>query len=151
VAFIRGENNVSWRNFEVVKVSPLTKPRGAKLFELPFLTPGALDRDLDMALEVRPRLPEKAELHLDMPSRFLHRVPGGVEVDEVHKSIRLDPLQDQLLGPFRFPARSLNPHRLRVRLPEEPLDRPSEVAVAHLVDGLEVGRVTLRMAPDESA
>jgi hypothetical protein len=151
VALIRGENNVSWRNFEVVNVSPISKPGGARVFELPFLAPGALDRDLDMALEVRPRLPEEAELHLDMPWRFLHRLPVGVEVDEYDKSLRLDPLQDQLLGPFRFPARSRNPHRLHVRLPEAPLDRACEVAVAQLVDGLEVGRVTLRMAPDELA
>ena len=67
-AFIRENNNVTWRNFNVEDNDPAPDPDTPKGFSaLGFLAPGAFDMGRRMHLEVMPRLPGEAQLELEMP------------------------------------------------------------------------------------
>src|SRR3712207_604391 len=77
--YIRNNNNVTWRNFDV------RNPFGGLVggfVELPFLAPGARDEDLEMRLEVGAELPEGAELLLDVPLELLERMRWRPQVLE---------------------------------------------------------------------
>jgi hypothetical protein len=149
LALVRGENNLTWRNFQVVDlVQPLVEE---ELVPLPFLAPGALDRDLDMDLEVLPGLPGDARLELELPRRFAAALVNrhDPELDRRFRRGRLQLAPDApfRLGGLRFAARSRNPHRLWVRLPRARDGEPFDVAVRQLAGEVEVGRVTWRLAP----
>ncbi|MCU1517594.1 MAG: hypothetical protein JWQ75_2315, partial [Pseudarthrobacter sp.] len=103
IGFIRGENNATWRNFEIENILPFHGGTGEpELIELPFLAPGALDRDLVMQLEIRPELPHDAKLYLELPEQFSDAttdLPDGVGVDPDTNRLRLRPDTPQRLGP----------------------------------------------------
>jgi hypothetical protein len=55
--FIRENNNVTWRNFNVVDNVPATTGGAAGFLALPFLAPGAPDKGRKMRLEIVAKLP----------------------------------------------------------------------------------------------
>src|SRR5262249_32728022 len=63
-AFIRNNNNATWRNFNVVAAG------GRDAAVLPFLAVGALDRALEMGIEIIAHLPENARLTLEASEFF---------------------------------------------------------------------------------
>ncbi|HEX8122856.1 MAG TPA: hypothetical protein VF549_16505 [Solirubrobacteraceae bacterium] len=142
VAFVRDNNGVTWRNFNVVDLQAMVvspKP-------LPFLIAGAPKEDVEMGLEVIAYLPRKARLVLEAPTRLLERFRGlELETDGKRARARLRPTGRQDLGLAEFPADLRAEARLRVELPEEAAKRTGwTVAIRQYAtaDRLEVGRVT---------
>ena len=102
-AFVRNNNNATWRNFNVV---PSAGPSADPSVAMPFLAVGALDRAVEFGIEVIPHLPEGAKLVLEAPDFFFdrsgHRV-FGVPGNDGLVQIALRPSGRQRLGVFPFP------------------------------------------------
>ncbi len=152
LAFIRNNNNATWRNFNVVNTIPDPADPGVLM---PFLVAGALDRTVAMGLEVIARLPEGARLTLEAPAFFFEQAgfaAGQIEGDAAMARTRLRPHGRQALGVFRFPARFKARLRLIVELPKDAQRQTgySVTARQYLAEtGEELGRVTWYLAaPD---
>jgi hypothetical protein len=152
--FIRENNNVTWRNFNVEDNDPdvgdPTVPDGFKA--LKFLAPGAPDKGRFMALEVMGKLPEGAKVMLEVPLVFFemlqerHQV-GRVQIDR-KRGVALIPVNPHgrtRLGEVLFPAKSRTALRLLVHIPEQYRRRRYQIAVRQLWEDEEVGRVTWQL------
>ncbi|ADG74116.1 peptidase S8 and S53 subtilisin kexin sedolisin [Cellulomonas flavigena DSM 20109] len=117
-AFIHHNNNVTWRNFNVV---PTPGPDDPAV--LPFHVAGALDRRVPMLVDVTARLPRGARLWLDAPDFLLKEaglpVEQGEPVGDGLVRVPLRPQGRQTIAGFVFPARLRLGLRLVVALPEE--------------------------------
>jgi hypothetical protein len=147
-AFIRNNNNSTWRNFNVV---PSTGPSVV----MPFLAVGALDRTLRMGIEIIPQLPEGAKLVLEAPDFFFDRSGYrgvGKPTQDGLVQVPLRPSGRQRLGVFAFPRKYKQPMRLIAELPEHARSQTGYQVTARqfLVDPEEeLGRVTWYLAaPD---
>lgn len=151
-AFIRNNNNATWRNFNVV---PSAGPAADPSVAMPFLAVGALDRALEMGVEIIPQLPDGAKLVLEAPDFFFdrsgHRVFGKPTKDGLVQ-VALRPSGRQRLGVFRFPRAFKQEMRLIVELPKAARKQSGYQVTARqfLVDPEEeLGRVTWYLAgPD---
>jgi serine protease len=150
MAFIRNNNNATWRNFNVV---PSTGPSADPII-MPFLAVGALDRGLRMGLEVIARLPEGARLVLEAPDFFIDRIekPNRERTGDDLVQIPLRPIGRQFLGVFDFPKGLKQRMRLIADLPDEGRKRTGYQVIVRqfLLDpDQELGRVTWYLAaPD---
>lgn len=156
-AFIRNNNNVTWRNFNVV---PTPGPDDPAV--LPFHVAGALDRRLPMLVDVTARLPHGARLWLDGPDFLLEEaglpVAQGEPVGDGLVRVPLRPQGRQTIARSVFPAKLRLGLRLVVALPADAREQTGyQVAVrqAVIADSPagerqdEVGRVTWYLAgPD---
>lgn len=151
--FIRDNNNVSWRNFNVVdnEPSPSADPEG--YVALPFLAPGAPDKGRRMQLEVVARLPLGSKALLEMPLAFYKAVADRPPADIGHYQdvvrMPVSPIASRVLGEFFFPAKSRNALRLLVQIPKEFRRSPYEVCVRQSFETREVGRVTWRLVSSQ--
>jgi hypothetical protein len=151
--FIRDNNNVTWRNFNVVDNEPEPDPATPRGFvAMPFLAPGAPDRARPMQLELIGRLPGKARVLWEMPLAFLDQLPDRFPHAEVDRKKMVARVPVRPSGSFRlaealFPAKSRARMRLLVAIPEELRKERFQVSVRQLWEGLEVGRVTWILAP----
>jgi hypothetical protein len=68
--FIRANNNVTWRNFNVVNNVPPPAADPPNYVPLPFMAAGAPDKARRMRFEVMGRLPKGAIALLEMPREF---------------------------------------------------------------------------------
>jgi len=153
--FIRDNNNVTWRNFNVVDYEPDTSIDPAPDMEfqaLEFISPGAPGKATPMQLEVIGKLPKGARIFLDVPGYYGDQVKErGLNIHELKKSERrMIPIKQfgrMALPELPYPAKIRNRMRLLVHLPEERLQSPYEIAVRQLFEGKEVGRVTWLLQP----
>jgi serine protease len=154
--FIRNQNNVTWRNFNVVNNVPPGQTEPPGYVPLPFLVTGAPDRARRMGFEVIGRLPEGARLLLELPTQLLemfHRQPharltngrGGMATLPVNPHGRL------WLGIAPIPAKARMRARLLVQIPDRFRNHEYEVHVRQLYGEEEVGRVTWRLTPERAA
>lgn len=157
VSFIRNNNNVTWRNFNVVNnVPPSEPPEGAPkgYVVLPFLAPGPPDQGRRFGLEVVARLPEGARVMLEAPLWLFDALGLRGPHRAVERGVGRIPIRAQgrqLLGRGLFPAGSKAALRLFVQIPEKQRENPYEIVVRQLDGRDEVGRVTWRlMAPRTS-
>lgn len=145
MTFIRNNNNVTWRNFNVV--NNVADPADPGVL-MPFLLTGAPDRALPMGLEVVAKLPKGARLHLEAPVYLLDR--WGFREPQTRRKkesarLTLRPQGRQHLGEMRIPAKFSAPLRLVAELPKEAQMRSGwQVIVRQLMGDTdeEVGRVT---------
>lgn len=155
-AFIRNNNNVTWRNFNVVNHTPdPTDPSVA----LPFLIAGAPDRRVHMAFEIIAALPEGAKLWLEAPLTLLRALKVREPIKPVKGSKEMGriaclPHGRHRLGAMVFPARFRARPRLIVELPKEARRYSGYQVVARqlLVEQdreEEVGRVTWHLVSPE--
>jgi len=151
MAFVRNNNNVTWRNFNVIPSSGPANPEVV----MPFMIAGALDRALLMNLEVIARLPEGARLELHAPDFFLEQC--GPDKTQGHRDgdgirVPLRPHGRQLICRFPFPEKFKLRLRLFAELPKEAWDRSGyQVTVRQFLEApeRELGRVTWYFAaPD---
>ncbi len=149
--FIRNNNNVTWRNFNVEGMSP--NPSDPSL--LHFAIAGAFDRALPMGLQVIARLPEGAKLALEAPAHLLERLGyKGPQLEQKGElaHLRLRPQGVQDLGVLHFPAKFRARLRLVAVLPAAARKQSGwQVAVRQYLpkDNFEVGRVAWYLAaPD---
>jgi hypothetical protein len=158
--FIRENNNVTWRNFNVENNDPdvedPTVPKGFKA--LKFLAPGAPDKARHMALEVRGKLPEGAKAALEVPLVFFellherHQL-GKVSIDR-KRGIALIPVNPHgrmRFGDVLFSAKSRTALRLLVHIPEKHREERYQIAVRQVWKREEVGRVTWQLQPKQAA
>ncbi len=150
--FIQENNNVTWRNFNVVDNEPDPDSADPDFVALPFVVPGAADRARQMGLEVVARLPRGAKLVLDAPRHFVdlmrERSPYVVFDEEAGRArVPLNPRGRRVLGPGLLKAKSTADVRLLVHVPEEARKADYQVFVRQTSEGEEVGRLTWRLAP----
>ncbi|NHZ90320.1 S8 family serine peptidase [Massilia sp. CCM 8733] len=154
--FIRENNNVTWRNFNVENNDPdvedPTVPRGFKA--LAFLAPGAPDRARNMALEVVARLPEGARAMLEVPLVYFEmlrerRQYGRVKIDSERRVafLAVNASGRTAFGEVPFPAKSRMAMRLLVEIPEQYRERSFQVYARQLFEREEIGRVTWQLGP----
>lgn len=152
-AYIRNNNNVTWRNFDVVAApapgapTNLTIDGGDDPYEFEFVAPGAPDSDRDFELAVGSRLPPESRVRLEAPLSLIGDRLPFVEVDKERKTgqVPIGPHGRTTLPPVVFPAKSRSRCRLLVHVPREYRERDYEVYVSQLYKGFEVGRVTWRI------
>lgn len=145
-AFIRNNNNVTWKNFNVL---PLLPVGGSGLQELEFAVPGAADSDRYFGLGVGSQLPPGSRIWLEAPIALLGaRVRFETDGRDPRLGrVEIAPHGRTALPPTRFAARSRARCRLLVQMPLEHGAYASEVYVSQLHEGFEVGRVTWRIVP----
>jgi hypothetical protein len=152
MTFIRNNNNVTWRNFNIVSNVPDAADPGVLM---PFVVAGAPDRAVPMALEIIAKLPEGARLHLEAPAFLFDRwgLQGPqLERDRDRARVPLRPQGRQTFGAMRFPAQFRAKLRLVADLPKKARQQDGWQVIARqvLAEGQEeVGRVTWHLvAPD---
>lgn len=155
-AFIRNNNNVTWRNFNVANHTPDPADPSAVF---PFLIAGAPDRRALMALEVIATLPGDARLWLEAPIALLKAlsVRGSIVPVKGNKElgrIACMPTGRQRIGAMRFPAKFRARPRIIVALPKSARRHSGFQVSARQVfieQGLneEVGRVTWHLVSPE--
>jgi len=151
--FIRNNNNVTWRNFNVVDNDPSLDPQAPKGFvALPFLVPGAFDEARRFRLDVIARLPVEARLELELPlalAALLGERITHAEVDRKRRTmrIRLRPSGLQALPWLTLAAKARHRLRLLVAVPEKLRKHRYQVAVRQVWEEQEMGRVTWVLAP----
>jgi serine protease len=155
--FIRSNNNVTWRNFNVVDNVPAARAEPPGYVALPFFAAGAPDRARRMQLEIVPRLPTGSEIMLEMSPEFAERLrvcphhlmsPDSPKPDStrvVH--VVINPCGRLSFPPVAFPAKARIPLRLLVKIPEAMQKHQFELFARQTYEGEEVGRVTWRLVP----
>ena len=148
--FIRNNNNVTWRNFNVVNNDPAPEPGVPKGFvALPFLFPGAPDKARRMQLKFINRLPAGAKMYLEVPLSLSHLFSRlQSEFIKVNRKTALLPMKPHGVALSRevlLKAKARNGMRLLVHIPDAHKQQAFEVAVAQLYQQEEVGRVSWRL------
>ena len=150
--FIRNNNNVTWRNFNVVDNAPdpNADPRG--YVALPFLVPGAPDRARRFEIELALRLPAGAEVLLDVPLRFLREMKADLAIAKLDEQrgrawAKLPPTGKVAFGPGLLQVKARHNLRLLVRLPEAARKQTWRAYARQLYEREEVGRITWQLMP----
>jgi hypothetical protein len=148
VLFIQNNNNVAWRNFNVVNILP----RIQGPITLPFLAVGAPDVARPMRLEVVSRLPQGSRVWLEVPVELIDvlqtRSPY-IKLDARRRLSRL-PINPYGRSPMKevlFSANSRTQMQLIVDIPKKLRENAYEIYARQIYEGQEVGRVTWRLAP----
>jgi hypothetical protein len=153
VAFIRNNNSVGWRNFNVVAALVALEggPGDEGVGGFDFFAPGAGDVDRYFALGVGSRLPPGSHVWLEAPlALFDARLTVERDTRDPRVGrVAIEPNGRTALPATRFLARSRARCRLWVQLSREHSggdhDYDPEVHVSQLYEGFEVGRVTWRI------
>ena len=150
--FVRANNNVTWRNFNVVNNMPPASGEPPNYVPLPFLAAGAPDRARRMRLEVVGRLPKGSaavlEISLDWAQLLQARpmqVKGAKQRRVVYAPV--NPCGRTSFPEVVFPAKSRIPMRLLVNVPREMRKHQFEIFARQWFENEEVGRVTWRLVP----
>jgi hypothetical protein len=161
ITYIRNNNNVTWRNFNVVNNVPSPNAEPPGYVALPFMAAGAPDRGRRMRLEIMPYLPAGAEIVLELTPEFaeLLRVrprPMPLEFKTKSHGSRVVYIPINYCGCMQFPevvfpAKARIPLRLLVRIPEAMRHHEFELYARQLYEDEEVGRITWRLAPNRNA
>lgn len=148
-SFIRNQNNVAWRNFNVVD----ELPDPSEPTSLSFVIAGAPDRGRVFDLEILRRLPKGAEVLLEVPLALARQLSRGrlwkLQVDAKQRLARIPlPAASRLAAcDLKLAARARHPARFLVRAPRELRDQGrgfegQGLAIRQLYEGQEVGRVS---------
>jgi serine protease len=149
-AYIRDNNNVTWRNFNVIENIPpdtIPSPQFKGFVPLPFLIVGAPDQRRPMDIEIIRDLPHDATLILEAPSylpELLKTPKNALEVDEKsgHGLIFLPFLRKIGYNNVVLDAKTKHPCRLWVKINEMGEKYQYSISVRQLYKNIEVGRVT---------
>ena len=151
-SFIRNNNNVTWRNFNVVDNEP--DPGAGGFAALPFLVPGWPERRIRMRLEIAARLPRGARLALEADPLFAELAKA------LSPHVRIDPQTGlahiplpaagrHAFADMLFPAKARFKMRLLAAVPEKQRHRTYQVVARQLHGRQELGRVTWLLSPAE--
>ena len=150
-AYIRQNNNVTWRNFNVVTAAasraPMLSVDPEDAFEFEFAAPGAYNAERYFQLRVDGTLPPDAQVWLEFPlTLFSGHVPL-MNIDTARQTGQVViGHAGATLPAALFPAKSRARCRLLVRIPRRLRDEDWDVYVSQLYEGFEVGRITWRIA-----
>ncbi len=159
VNYIYANNNITWRNFNVVTPGPhpIKWPFG-EFLPLPFLITGAWDRPVVFGLETQADLPEGSGLAVQVPDWLGRGLKSpGVEFEQlegqqtdakdVPQRASLRPQGVHNLGQIELPAKTAAASHLLVHIPDEVHVLPHKVIVRQVYQDREVGRVTWVILP----
>jgi hypothetical protein len=146
LTLIQNNNNVAWRNFDVVPIPPSAPPPPQAM---PFFIAGAFDTSRVFALETVGRLPEGSRVVLEVPGWLADSLkPHPQQFEKIPKSdrwrITLNPAGVQRLGELTLHAKSLAKCLLRVKLPKIRERDGFEFQIRQLYRQAEVGSITWR-------
>ena len=146
--FIRENNNVTWRNFNVIDSDP--GDAGPTL--LKFLAIGAPDKARPMTLEFSSTLPAESRIGVEMPLALRDLMIANNDFGQTfldHKTdVAVVPINPHVRTRFEaipFPARSRFGLRLRVQIPEPHRVNAYRIVVRQIWEGEEVGRITWQL------
>jgi len=161
VAYIEANNNITWRNFNVVAFTAKhSQGRFRDFIALPFLIAGAWDEPHVFELETMADLPKGSRLVLEVPAWLGRKLKQGPTRFEEHQDADTDPddrtrLRVPLysrgstgLGTIELKADARAASHLLVRLPDQDRHSSSELVIRQLYRGREVGRITWWLVPD---
>jgi serine protease len=152
--FIRSNNNVTWRNFNVVNNAPPPSAKPPFFVALPFMAAGAPDQARPFAFEIVSRLPREAKVILELPLEFAEQLRLKFWLPSLGKKgtvwIPINPAGRTRFAESPFPAKARFPMRLLVNVPKELRGRAHEIFARQLFEHAEVGRVTWRLTPDRA-
>lgn len=150
-AFIRNNNNVTWRNFNVVDLNPADP-----FVALSFIVPGAFDKARKFLVEIDGKLPIGSRVMLEVPKSWA-RTPNmmrrdveltkGIKKLNRHVLIPLNPFGVNRLPNLRIPAKTQTKVKMYVHIPKKYRQNHYEIFARQLEDKLELGRVTWRIGP----
>ena len=148
--FIRENNNVTWRNFNVVDSDPSPEADPAGYLALPFVVAGAPDEAREFAVELVSRVPGDAEVLLELPLRFARDFRADLQIEKVDEKkdlaiARLAPGGRVGFGPALIGAGAVSQLRFLVRLANP--DLRGRIIARQLSGKDEVGRVSWILAP----
>ena len=148
--YVREENNVTWRNFDVIDSAQAT----GHVMALHFLIEGSPDRRRAMRLEIVSELPRGSEVELVIPKDGLRLVQGLGQFQPVPNndgeplvSIPVNPHGRSETQYTEFPPERGMKSKLLVKLPIDCNKYPYELYVRQLYQEHEIGRVAWRLAP----
>lgn len=148
--FIRDNNNVTWRNFNVVEYQPTS----SAAIPLNFDIAGAWDQARAMRLEVAANLPAEAQITLETPleaENILNgcRSIGPITRDDSRQVVRVHLNPDGVSSgeEIQFPERFRAKSQLLINLPQQFHVDSYEVSIRQHYGRTEVGRVTWRLKP----
>ncbi len=150
MTFIRSNNNVTWRNFNVVNNVPPSAGSPPSFIPLPFMAAGAPDKARRMGFEVVARLPREAKAVLEMPREFAQMLRARPVAIKGWKSkgqvlVPLNSAGRTKFEPIHFPAKARIPMKLFVQIPAELRKHDFEIFARQTYRDEEVGRVTWRL------
>ena len=161
--FVSENNNVTWRNFNIVTLQPSpplpqsmmpANPNAPDQYaELPFEISGAADRGLEMNFEVCPKFPRNSELWLEAAAPLVKRLCDGSPYNwnsknREHICVRLNPSGSNVLNPIFIQPGGRMHLKLLAKIPGD-IDIPGsyECYVRQLYRNREIGRITWRLNP----
>ncbi len=148
--FISRNNNVTWKNFNVVPLpppAPMMSP-----MRMPFWLTGPHDKPHTMRVELVSQLPKGATAHLSIPE------PAADLFNLSRHGVKKDTVEGRLLIPINAHGRhilgeTLLPKHLKaecdlvVHQPEGGVKKACEVSIRQFFKELEIGRITWRFEP----
>jgi hypothetical protein len=166
IKFVRVNNNVAWRNFNVVNNAGPTAVESTsasatqviedvnplETLNLPFDIGGAPDMLRKFDLEVVARLPEGSRVVFNVPTPLLKNAAGPLPrfrpssekgISQIHVSAK----QPLIVKHLRIPARRQFPASLDVYTPPVSRFGTYEVYISQKFKGVEVGRMTFEIVP----
>lgn len=160
VNYIYANNNITWRNFNVVTLPghPIP-PHWGKFVPLPFQIAGAWDKRHAFVLETQAELPEGSHLALQVPhwiGRELRPADGEWEEFEDGETdphnrrrvrVPLPARGHHTVGRIELPAGTAAASHMLVHIPAELHHQPYKVVIRQLYEEREVGRITWLLEP----
>jgi serine protease len=150
VTFVENNNNIAWRNFNVVPGPPSAgTPPGH--YRLPFVVPGTFDTSHVFSFETIARLPAKSRAFLEVPQWLadsLRSKSTQIEVDSKTRLARIpvNAMGIQQLGTAVLHAKSIAKCEMLVQIPDSDLEQNAyDIAIRQIYKQNEVGRVTWRL------
>jgi hypothetical protein len=148
--FVRENNNVAWRNFNLVSAPP-GEDRKDGWHRFAVTVPGAWDAEREFTLKAVGKLPPGSKVRFQLPKELAKSlgVKGGC-ADKDAVTIGLHPGKTARVGKGLLARGSLAKCELQVQLPRAvyAAEGEAEFALVQEWEGVEVGRVTWRFGPE---
>lgn len=163
VNYIYANNNITWRNFNVVTPPAAPVPPWGHLIPLHFVVAGAWDQARPFVLETHADLPEGSQLAVQVPQWIgegLNPAPRQAERVEDRVTDPANPVRHRIalpvntrhqLGRIELPANTAAASHMLVHIPEELHQKEHRVVIRQLFEGREVGRLTWLVRPRRRA
>lgn len=145
---IRNQNNVTWRNFNVIDVLP---DPAADPIAMPFLLTGDPARERRFDIEIAVHLPADARLRLEMDRAAAAVLPRiwqeAVKMEGKHAVLEVPRLRSNGLCGIRLPAAAALKCRFVLKPSKGLAAGRHTIAIRQFDEGLQVGGITWALRP----
>ncbi|MBK9735343.1 MAG: S8 family serine peptidase [Saprospiraceae bacterium] len=152
--YIRNNNNVTWRNFNVVPAAPSPSANPAEYLDLRFLLVGAGDKARPFDVAIDARLPEGAKLQFEFPAELqkqLKRLFPDARYQLETKSYKavLSPHSPIRMKALKLSAKFQGQCRILVYIPKEARKKTYNVRLSQFFKETQVGGITWQIGGKE--